>query len=121
MMKPIVLVILAAFFSSSLVLAKADDVLAPVSPKLRGAASAGVPVIERNLQSDVPITCYQDFKDGTYTQVDCNVVGSCTAFSCCANLDSCIGVGQELCEIATGFAIETVNEPLCTYKFSCCY
>jgi hypothetical protein len=118
MIKSNLLVILAAFFSSSLALVTADEGVVPVSSKIRKAAAAGIPAGERKLQSTV---CYQDGGNGQASQVSCGAVGSCSAFACCTDPTSCFGLGQFWCEIANGFAIENVNDAGCPYKWSCCY
>jgi hypothetical protein len=119
MIKSIVFVVLAAFFSASLVMVRADEGAAvPVSSKIRKAAAAGIPAYERKLQSTV---CYQDGGSGQASQASCGAVGSCSAFACCTDPTSCVGLGQFWCEIANGFAIENVNDPGCPYKWSCCY
>jgi hypothetical protein len=128
MIKSIVLVALAAIFSSSLVLVQAEnggaaaaaaaDAVDPFLSNLRKAVSAGIPAEQRKLQTT---TCYKDLGNGQASQASCDSVGSCNPTACCASSDTCVGLGQFWCEVANGFAVEYVNDFLCPYKWSCCY
>jgi hypothetical protein len=146
MIKPIFLVAVAAFISSSRVLVGADGgALALVASKVRRAAAAGIPAEQLKIQpspaaadrippsepqlhqdrwlQEAELKCWEIGTPPTPTKiVSCLDAGvECSGGGlCCADTASCVGAGTSRCQKEGVFAIINLHQSGCPFQYTCC-
>lgn len=111
MIKPITLVLLAAFASSS---------LAAISTSLlaRRAVAAEVPPEESQLKQDPQ--CFQVSHDNSPDDsIPCDLV-ACSGNFCCDDYMSCFIEARSSCQNYFGFEVLNPNQNNCDWQYSCC-
>jgi hypothetical protein len=66
--------------------------------------------------------CFQNDCNSPANRVSCDSIGTCSAWSCCLDFETCLGLGHFFCcgPAVLGYQIHYIDAFLCPYQFTCC-